>query len=121
MSNRDLKTFDGDYRTGIADLNDARMQPKAKRTALTVSEYEQLPNFTSSPVMDVPIPVSVRYPSPENTTLVRREPPEQYNPPSSKASYMTTTNAVRDQSPDYGPEVDEHVNPQFSIRNRRGG
>jgi hypothetical protein len=119
MDNRNLRTAYGDYRTGIADLNDARLQPKAKRSALTVSEYEQLPRFTSSPVVDVPIPVSVRYPSPQNTALVKRDAPEQYDPPPSKASYMTVTNAVRDQSPDY-LETDGY-DPQQGIRAKRGG
>jgi hypothetical protein len=42
-----------------------------------------------------------------------------YDPPPSKASYMTTTNRVRDQQPDY-LDLDD-IDPQMNIRARRGG
>jgi hypothetical protein len=49
--------------------------------------------------------------------------PDVYDGGPPKASHQTTTNAVRDQQPDYLEldGVDPHADPQINIRARRGG
>ncbi len=72
MRNDYLTHDEQHFRTGIL-VEDGRLQPKAKRSVLTVSEYDQLPKFTSSPVVDLPIsppgtilPSSSTYPIPRH-------------------------------------------------------
>jgi len=133
------------YRTGEI-VNDGRnYQPKATRSALTMGDYQELPGFTSAPVVDVPLPIVNRSVPSANTIAVPRNhllngdqlrgmfgrgkesPSEQfeagYNPPPSKAATQTTTNAVRDQQPDYMEldGIDPHADPQMKIRSKRGG